>query len=91
VAASVVGRDALLRYPEVQRALVKEAMSFYKLWGRDREELHERRRLSRPAVQGAGGARFQPLPAPSRDVRQLYRERCRRMLLETGVPGVPPA
>jgi hypothetical protein len=34
------------------------------------------------------GARFQPLPAPTRDVRQLYRERCRRMLLETGVPGV---
>jgi hypothetical protein len=28
VAESVVSRDALLRYPEVQRALVKEAMPF---------------------------------------------------------------
>jgi 3D (Asp-Asp-Asp) domain-containing protein len=37
---------------------------------------------------GPDSSRCRP---PTRDVRQRYRERCRRMLLGTGVPGVPPA
>jgi hypothetical protein len=37
---------------------------------------------------GLDSSRCRP---PTRDVRTLYSERCRRMLIEAGVPGVPPS
>jgi 4-hydroxy-tetrahydrodipicolinate synthase len=37
---------------------------------------------------GRDSSRCRP---PTRDVRALYRERCRQMLTQTGVPGVLPA
>ena len=37
---------------------------------------------------GLDSSRCRP---PTRDVRTLYRDRCREMMLATGVPGVVPA
>jgi 4-hydroxy-tetrahydrodipicolinate synthase len=79
------------RYPEVQRALVKEAMPFYKLWVEiEKSYTSGDGYLDKLCMElvGLDSSRCRP---PTRDVRQLYRERCRRMLLETGVPGVLPA
>jgi dihydrodipicolinate synthase/N-acetylneuraminate lyase len=79
------------RHPEVQRALVKEAMPFYKLWVEiEKSCTSGDGYLDKLCMElvGLDSSRCRP---PTRDVRQLYRERCRRMLLETGVPGVLPA
>jgi 4-hydroxy-tetrahydrodipicolinate synthase len=73
------------RHPQVQNALVREAMPFYKLW----VEI-ERTCTSgdgyldklRMELVGLDSSRCRP---PTRDVRQLYHERCRAMLIETGV------
>jgi 4-hydroxy-tetrahydrodipicolinate synthase len=76
------------RYPQAQRALVQEAMPFYKLWV-EIEQTHTSGdgyldKLCMELV-GLDSSRCRP---PTRDIRQLYRERCRAMLVETGVPGV---
>ena len=79
------------RCPEVQRALVREAMPFYKLWVEiEKSYTSGDGYLDKLCMElvGLDSSRCRP---PTRDVRQLYRERCRRMLLETGVPGVLPA
>ena len=79
------------RYPEVQRTLVREAMPFYKLWVEiEKSYTSGDGYLDKLCMElvGLGSSRCRP---PTRDVRQLYRERCRRMLLDTGVPGVLPA
>jgi dihydrodipicolinate synthase/N-acetylneuraminate lyase len=79
------------RWPEIQRMLVREAMPFYKLWV-EIEKAHTSGdgyldKLCMELV-GLDSSRCRP---PTRDVRQLYRERCRQMMIETGVPGVLPA
>jgi dihydrodipicolinate synthase/N-acetylneuraminate lyase len=79
------------RYREVQRALVREAMPFYKLWVEiERTYTSGDGYLDKLCMElvGLDSSRCRP---PTRDVRQRYRERCRSMLLETGVPGVLPA
>jgi dihydrodipicolinate synthase/N-acetylneuraminate lyase len=79
------------RYVEVQRALVREAMPFYKLWV-EIEKTHTSGdgyldKLCMELV-GLDSSRCRP---PTRDIRKLYRERCRQMLIGTGVPRVLPA
>ena len=63
-------------------------MPFMALWS-EMEALHQRRRLPRQAVHGAGRARRRAAsgrrPATS---RPLFREKARQMLLDCGVPGV---
>jgi len=79
------------RYPEVQRALVKDAMPFYKLWVEiEKSYTSGDGYLDKLCMElvGLDSSRCRP---PTRDVRELYRERCRQMLLEAGVPGVLPA
>lgn len=79
------------RYAEVQRALVAEAMPFYKLWmeieGSTTSGDGYLDKLCMELV-GLGSSRCRP---PTRDIRDAYRERCRAMLLRCGVPGVLPA
>jgi dihydrodipicolinate synthase/N-acetylneuraminate lyase len=75
-------------YPAVQRALVREAMPFYKLWLEIEQTFTSgdgyMDKLCMELV-GLDSSRCRP---PTRDVRSAYRERCRQMLIETGVPGV---
>ena len=76
------------RYIEVQRALVNEAMPFYKLW-MEIEAGHTSGdgyldKLCMELV-GLDSSRCRP---PTRDIRDAYRERCRAMLSRCGVPGV---
>jgi dihydrodipicolinate synthase/N-acetylneuraminate lyase len=74
------------RYGEVQRRLVREAMPFYKLWTEiERSYTSGDGYLDKLCMEliGLDSSRCRP---PTRDVRELYRERCRAMMLETGVP-----
>jgi 4-hydroxy-tetrahydrodipicolinate synthase len=79
------------RWQEVQLMLVREAMPFYKLWVEiEKTYTSGDGYLDKLCMElvGLDSSRCRP---PTRDVRQTYRERCRRMLLETGVPGVMEA
>lgn len=79
------------RFAEVQRSLVTEAMPFYKLWMEIESSFTSGDgyldKLCMELV-GLGSSRCRP---PTRDIRDAYRERCRAMLLQCGVPGVLPA
>jgi dihydrodipicolinate synthase/N-acetylneuraminate lyase len=75
-------------YGAVQRALVTEAMPFYKLWTEiEREFTSGDGYLDKLCMElvGLGSSRCRP---PTRDVRDRYRERTRQMLIETGAPRV---
>jgi 4-hydroxy-tetrahydrodipicolinate synthase len=78
------------RHAEVQRALVREAMPFYKLWVEiEKTYTSGDGYLDKLCMElvGLDSSRCRP---PTRDIRETYRERCRQMLLETGVPRVRP-
>jgi 4-hydroxy-tetrahydrodipicolinate synthase len=78
-------------YAAVQQALVNEAMPFYKLWvDIEKSFTSGDGYLDKLCMElvGLDSSRCRP---PTRDIRQKYRERCRRMMIETGVPGVLPA
>jgi dihydrodipicolinate synthase/N-acetylneuraminate lyase len=77
-------------YAEVQRMMVDEAMPFYKLWVEiEKTYTSGDGYLDKLCMElvGLDSSRCRP---PTRDVRELYREPCRRMMLATGVPGVVP-
>jgi 4-hydroxy-tetrahydrodipicolinate synthase len=79
------------RYVDVQRALVKEAMPFYKLWVEiEKTYTSGDGYLDKLCMEliGLDSSRCRP---PTRDVRVPWRERCRQMMIATGVPGVRPA
>ena len=68
--------------------LVDEAMPFYKLWIEiEKGYTSGDGYLDKLCMElvGLDSSRCRP---PTRDVRELYRERCRQMMLATGVPGV---
>jgi dihydrodipicolinate synthase/N-acetylneuraminate lyase len=76
------------RHAEVQRYLIGEAMPFYKLWTEiEREFTSGDGYLDKLCLEliGLPSSRCRP---PTRDVRDRYRERARRMLIETGAPRV---
>jgi dihydrodipicolinate synthase/N-acetylneuraminate lyase len=76
------------RHVDVQRALVREAMPFYKLWVEiEKTYTSGDGYLDKLCMElvGLDSSRCRP---PTRDVRDKYRERCRKMLIETGVPRV---
>ena len=76
------------RYAAVQSALVKEAMPFYKLWVEiEKTYTSGDGYLDKLCMEliGLDSSRCRP---PTRDIRKLYRERARRMLLDCGVPNV---
>jgi 4-hydroxy-tetrahydrodipicolinate synthase len=76
------------RYKAVQQSLVKEAMPFYKLWMEiEKTYTSGDGYLDKLCMElvGLDSSRSRP---PTRDIRETYRERCRQMMIETGVPGV---
>jgi 4-hydroxy-tetrahydrodipicolinate synthase len=76
------------RHTDVQRALVREAMPFYKLWVEiEKTYTSGDGYLDKLCMElvGLDSSRCRP---PTRDIRDKYRERCRQMLIQTGVPRV---
>jgi len=75
------------RYAEVERELARVALPFFTLWAEMEEYTSGDGYLDKLCMElvGLGSSRCRP---PTRDVRGLYRERARQMLIETGVPGV---
>ena len=75
-------------YEKVQRALIKNVLPFYRLWREMETDFTSGDgyldKLCMELV-GMPSSRCRP---PTRDVRELYRERARVMLIESGVPGV---
>jgi 4-hydroxy-tetrahydrodipicolinate synthase len=79
------------RWKDIQLALVREAMPFYKLWVEiEKTYTSGDGYLDKLCMEliGLPSSRCRP---PTRDIRAGYRERCRQMMIETGVPGVLPA
>ncbi len=76
------------RYLEVQRALVDEAMPFYKLWVEIEQTVTSGDgyldKLCMELV-GLPSSRCRP---PTRDIRQSHRQAALAMMRATGVPGV---
>jgi len=75
-------------YAEVQRMMVDEAMPFYKLWVEiEKTYTSGDGYLDKLCMEliGLDSSRCRP---PTRDVREKFRERARRMMIESGVPGV---
>jgi dihydrodipicolinate synthase/N-acetylneuraminate lyase len=77
-------------YAEAQRAMVKVAMPFMALWTEMEAYTSGDGYLDKLCMElvGLPSSRSRP---PTRDVRPLFRERARQMLIECGVPGVVPA
>lgn len=78
------------RFAEVQLSLAKHALPFYKLW-LDIEANYTSGdgyldKLCMELV-GLDSSRCRP---PTRDIRGIYREHCRQMLVRSGVPSVLP-
>lgn len=76
------------RYRDVEIAMVKEAMPFYKLWVEiEKTYTSGDGYLDKLCMEliGLDSSRCRP---PTRDVRAKYRERCRQMMINSGVPGV---
>lgn len=75
-------------YGAVQRSLVREAMPFYKLWVEiEKAYTSGDGYLDKLCMElvGLDSSRCRP---PTRDIRTLYRDRTRAMLLESGAPRV---
>ncbi len=78
------------RYAEAQIALAENALPFYKLWlGIEANFTSGDGYLDKLCMElvGLDSSRCRP---PTRDIRKDYRERCRRMMIDSGVPGVLP-
>lgn len=75
-------------YAEVQRMMVEEAMPFYKLWVEiEKTFTSGDGYLDKLCMElvGLDSSRCRP---PTRDVREKFRERCRAMMVASGVPDV---
>ena len=78
------------KWQDIQLALVREAMPFYKLWVEiEKTYTSGDGYLDKLCMElvGLPSSRCRP---PTRDIREGYRERCRQMMIATGVPGVLP-
>ena len=79
------------RYAEVQRALVREAMPFYRLWTEiERDYTSGDGYLDKLCMElvGLPSSRCRP---PTRDIRQIYRDQTLAMLREIGAPRLDGA
>jgi dihydrodipicolinate synthase/N-acetylneuraminate lyase len=77
-------------YVTAQHELVRVAMPYMMLWGEMEAFTSGDGYLDKLCMElvGLPSSRSRP---PTRDVRPLFRERCRQMLLDTGVPNVAGA
>ncbi len=76
------------RYVDVQHALAREALPFYRLWLEiEKGFTSGDGYLDKLCMElvGLDSSRCRP---PTRDIRDRYRDRCRQMLIQTGVPRV---
>jgi dihydrodipicolinate synthase/N-acetylneuraminate lyase len=76
------------RYAKVQRALVREALPFYKLWVEiEKSFTSGDGYLDKLCMElvGLDSSRCRP---PTRDIRDRYRDRTRSMLQTTGTPRI---
>ena len=75
------------RYVEVQKELIRVAAPFFALWEEMAQHTSGDGYLDKLCMEliGLGSSRCRP---PTRDVRDLFREKTRQMLIQTGVPGV---
>ena len=79
------------KYRDVEMSLVREAMPFYKLWVEiEKNFTSGDGYLDKLCMEliGLDSSRCRP---PTRDVRPKYKERCRKMMIDTGVPGIVKA
>lgn len=77
-------------YPEIARMLVQEAMPFYKLWVEiEKNYTSGDGYLDKLCMElvGLPSSRCRP---PTRDIRDIYREKTREMLIRIGAPRVIP-
>jgi dihydrodipicolinate synthase/N-acetylneuraminate lyase len=75
-------------YPEIARMLVEEAMPFYKLWVEiEKNHTSGDGYLDKLCMEliGLPSSRCRP---PTRDVRELYRDKTHDMLVKIGAPRV---
>ena len=72
---------------EVQRDMVHVCAPYYDLWAEMEEDTSGDGYLDKLCMElvGLDSSRCRP---PTRDVREKYREKARRMLIECGTPGV---
>ena len=76
------------RYEEVQGNMIKSVMPFYHLWTEiEAEYTSGDGYLDKLCMElvGLPSSRCRP---PTRDIRKLYRDKARQMMLASGVPGV---
>ena len=74
-------------YAEAQREMARVAMPFMALWAEMEAFTSGDGYLDKLCMElvGLDSSRSRP---PTRDVRPLFREKARQMLLDCGVPGV---
>lgn len=74
-------------YVEAQRELMRVVMPFMLLWKKMEQYTGGDGYLDKLCMElvGLGSSRCRP---PTRDVRPMYREQARQLLIECGVPGV---
>ncbi len=78
-------------YAEIARMLVEEAMPFYKLWVEiENDHTSGDGYLDKLCMEliGLPSSRCRP---PTRDIRELYRDRCHAMMKSIGVPRLVQA
>lgn len=75
------------QYVEAQQELVRVAMPFMMLWREMEQYTGGDGYLDKLCMElvGLGSSRCRP---PTRDVRKIYRDRARQMLVQCGVPGI---
>ena len=78
------------QYAEAERELVRVAAPFFELWEEMERYTSGDGYLDKLCMEliGIGSSRCRP---PTRDVRDIFREKTRQMLIQTGVPGVVPS
>lgn len=75
------------KYTEAQKQLVHVAMPFYALWQEMEQHTGGDGYLDKLCMELVG-LPSSPSRPPTRDIRDKFREKARRMLIESGVPGV---
>jgi dihydrodipicolinate synthase/N-acetylneuraminate lyase len=77
-------------YAEAQREMVRVAMPFMALWAEMETFTSGDGYLDKLCMElvGLDSSRSRP---PTRDVRPIYRDKARQMLIDCGVPGVVEA
>jgi dihydrodipicolinate synthase/N-acetylneuraminate lyase len=76
------------RYEDVQAAMISGVMPFYHLWCRIESEYTSGDGYLDKLCMELVGLPSSPCRPPTRDIRKIYREETRDMMIRSGVPGV---